>query len=255
MQKPVTLKLGSHEPNGDQMCVMEYIAYIEGEPWSDRPTCVCPIIGCLLRTWNDTFDEDDCQRTDVLLPLVSTVIGTNSDDLNVKIKRSWLAIDWDIRVRTTTWLRASGLEQEAVSIESIPTIESCEKLEKYFDTFKKAANIAIISSSVSASYQDAPDFDSIRNITSKTFDHVNIVSKLTSWNEGAIKEYELDRNWDILADDAIHNCTYAGWYATMGCVLASCEGTSKISESYLQPTKDFLQHSAKDLIRRMAEVK
>lgn len=34
------LDSGSHDPDGEAMCVMEAVAYIEGEPWTDHPACV-----------------------------------------------------------------------------------------------------------------------------------------------------------------------------------------------------------------------
>lgn len=46
------LAFGGHDP-GDDMCVMEAVAYLAGEPWSDRPECASPVIGAFLRSWND----------------------------------------------------------------------------------------------------------------------------------------------------------------------------------------------------------
>lgn len=45
----LTLHAGRHSP-GDEMCVMEAVAYIAGEPWSDHPECACPVIATFLRT-------------------------------------------------------------------------------------------------------------------------------------------------------------------------------------------------------------
>ena len=43
LQKIKTLYKGAHDPNG-KMCVMEAVAYIAREPWSDHPACVSPVI-------------------------------------------------------------------------------------------------------------------------------------------------------------------------------------------------------------------
>ena len=44
---------GSHALLKDGACVMEAVAYVAGEPWTDRPECACPVISVLLRRWND----------------------------------------------------------------------------------------------------------------------------------------------------------------------------------------------------------
>lgn len=67
---------GSHTPSGNEMCVMEAVAYVAGEPWSDRPMCACPVIAAFLRRWNDCLPDDD--RTLLLAPLIPRVIGTKS---------------------------------------------------------------------------------------------------------------------------------------------------------------------------------
>jgi len=40
----VVLAQGSH-PDKDAMCVMEAVAYVAGEDWSDHPQCAAPVIG------------------------------------------------------------------------------------------------------------------------------------------------------------------------------------------------------------------
>ena len=40
-----TLSSGGHGGIDEGMCVMEAVAYVAGEPWSDAPACACPVIG------------------------------------------------------------------------------------------------------------------------------------------------------------------------------------------------------------------
>ena len=40
----ITLKSGNSAENEARMCVMEAVAYVAGEPWSDHPKCACPVI-------------------------------------------------------------------------------------------------------------------------------------------------------------------------------------------------------------------
>jgi hypothetical protein len=72
----ITLEEGSHDNPEDGMCAMEAIAYVQGEPFSDSPACVCPVIAAFMRTWND--DLPDADRDRLLKPLLPLVIGTRS---------------------------------------------------------------------------------------------------------------------------------------------------------------------------------
>ena len=47
------LSAGAHEHVDEGACLMEAVSYVAGEPWSDKPTCACPVLGAFLRTWND----------------------------------------------------------------------------------------------------------------------------------------------------------------------------------------------------------
>lgn len=110
---PITYKAGSHLADGADMCVMEAVAYIAGEPWSDHPECVCPVIAAFMRTWNDWLPTDDDRARlfgDVTDPtsLVRLVVGTRST-LAVRDRRAFMAADWTVRTFTPAWLRLAGL--------------------------------------------------------------------------------------------------------------------------------------------------
>jgi hypothetical protein len=98
----LTLLSGSHEVDSGQMCVMEAVAYVAGEPWSDQPQCACPVISAFLRAWNDSLPTDE-ERDRLLKPLVLQIIDTKSTAA-VEERRSYLALDWLIRVFTPKWL-------------------------------------------------------------------------------------------------------------------------------------------------------
>ncbi len=48
------------------MCIMEAVAYMAHEPWSDQPKCACPVMTSILVGFNDGL-LDDADR-DRLLP-------------------------------------------------------------------------------------------------------------------------------------------------------------------------------------------
>lgn len=95
------LLTGNHEPNG-QMCVMEAAAYIAGEPWSNRPVCVCPTITAFMISWNDSLSTDEA-RNRLLKPLLVPIMETRSSN-EIATQRAYKALDWLVRVYTPAWL-------------------------------------------------------------------------------------------------------------------------------------------------------
>ena len=99
---------GSHSkapaPTGNRdMCIMEAVAFVAGEAWSDTPACASPAVGAFLRTWNDALSDDDRDR---LLPAavwVPRLVGSRGDDATEE-RRAYLALDWLVRVHTPAWL-------------------------------------------------------------------------------------------------------------------------------------------------------
>src|ERR1700747_743663 len=51
------LRPGPHPRPGDVVCVMELASMLAGERFGDRPVSVCPVIGAILRAYNDNVDH------------------------------------------------------------------------------------------------------------------------------------------------------------------------------------------------------
>ena len=117
----IILKYSSHASREQGMCVMEAVAYVAGEPHSDRPKCVCPVIATLLRSWNDALCSD-ADRTRLLMPLIPVVIGTRADKATEE-RRSYMALDWLIRVNLPAFLDLlPALQPHAATIRALPEI-------------------------------------------------------------------------------------------------------------------------------------
>ena len=114
------LKSGSHSPNST-FCVMEAVAFVAGETWSDSPECACPVISVFLRSWNDALPSDE-DRDRLLKPLVPLLVGTRNKTLEEK--RALMAADWLIRVHTPAWLRLAGLTAQADTLSNLSEITS-----------------------------------------------------------------------------------------------------------------------------------
>jgi hypothetical protein len=117
----LSLKSGGHEEAGREMCVMEAVAYVAGEPWSDQPQCACPVITSFMISWNDSLPSD-AERDRLLKPLVPLLVGTRSTK-EVEERRSYLALDWLIRVHTPKWLdMAPSLHEHAKALRELDEI-------------------------------------------------------------------------------------------------------------------------------------
>ena len=116
----LSLKSGAHKPNST-FCVMEAVAFVAGEKWSDSPECACPVISAFLRSWNDALPTD-ADRDRLLKPLIPQLLNTRNKSLEEK--RSLMAADWLVRVNTPAWLRLAKLDKQAELLESLPEITS-----------------------------------------------------------------------------------------------------------------------------------
>jgi hypothetical protein len=75
-----------HQGNGADLktaCVMQMVAYVAGEKWTDHPECACPILTRYAITLNDKLNTEHRQK---LKPIIPLLIKTRSDDA-LRIKR------------------------------------------------------------------------------------------------------------------------------------------------------------------------
>lgn len=113
------LASGGHDDMAEGMCVMEAVSYVAGEPWSNTPECACPVIGALLRPWNDSLPDD--KRTELLRPLIARLVGSRATPA-IEARRATMACDWLVRAYTPAWLRLAGLTEQADALAGLPEI-------------------------------------------------------------------------------------------------------------------------------------
>jgi hypothetical protein len=134
------LRSGSHPapPNGTvEACVMEAVAYVAGETWSDHPTCACPVLAAFMRAWNDGLPSD-ADRTRLLRPLIPKLVGSKSTP-EVERRRADMAADWFIRVYTPTWLgMVDGLKPEAEKLRALAPLSDRASFEAAVPVVKEA---------------------------------------------------------------------------------------------------------------------
>jgi hypothetical protein len=88
----VRLEQGRHASPAKGMCVMELASVLAGEPFSDHPRAVSPVIGCLLRTYNDVAGDE---RRQALIPYAAAVVGTRGEGDDER-RRASRCITWAI---------------------------------------------------------------------------------------------------------------------------------------------------------------
>ena len=122
----ITLDVGAHETFERGHCAMEVVAWLAGEPHTDRPACVCPVIGEFVRSWNDGLPDDDRNR--LLKPLLPRLAGTAAS-ADVQDRRAFLQVDWAVRVFAPAWLRRAELHDDADSLANLPELSDAELCE------------------------------------------------------------------------------------------------------------------------------
>jgi hypothetical protein len=145
---PYFLAKGPHDRPEDGMCAMEWAAYVAGEPHTDQPVCVSPVLRSFCISLNDAWDDDMRQR---LRPYLARCIGTSGDSMDRE--RGFLALDWQIRTYLPAWFRLAGLTEDADRVAALAPIvdlasakaaaplvrASCDKAAAAWDAAKAAA--------------------------------------------------------------------------------------------------------------------
>src|SRR5579863_8089158 len=86
----IKLSKGKHSSPDDGACVMELASMLAGEPFTDHPASVCPVIGSFLRSYNDSIDD---HRRQSLYAYASKVVGSRGSQLTQQARAERLA-EW-----------------------------------------------------------------------------------------------------------------------------------------------------------------
>jgi hypothetical protein len=123
MTQDHTLAHGTHATPQDGRCAMEWVSHLAGEPHSDAPGCVSPVLRAICIALNDGLEDGPRQR---LRPYLARTIGTAGDGLDPA--RSWQALDWLIRSYTPTWLALAGLDGSAQTLRRASPVDGSAAL-------------------------------------------------------------------------------------------------------------------------------
>jgi hypothetical protein len=84
------LGVGRHIGPGPVVCIMELASMLAGERFSDHPVSVCPIVGALLRAYNDDIGE---QRRHDLYRYAAESVGTRGS-FRLQLRRAEVVLAW-----------------------------------------------------------------------------------------------------------------------------------------------------------------
>jgi hypothetical protein len=135
----LTLAKGGHESPEQGLCYMEWIAYATGQPHSDRPPCVSPVLGAFGRHLNDVLPDDLRQQLKVNPGLEP--VGTAGDGHDEQ--RGYMALDWLIRTWLPAWLELSpACRDDAVKVRELGRIVDLASAERAGPVVRQARTSA-----------------------------------------------------------------------------------------------------------------
>src|SRR6266508_849192 len=105
----VTLDAGPHGHRADALNLLEAIAWWAGEPHTDRPACVSPVLARFAGEWAGALDHQLRQRFKRLVPALAGTAGDGTDRRRVLMLADWLAHTCAPAFLQTSGLPAMGL--------------------------------------------------------------------------------------------------------------------------------------------------
>jgi hypothetical protein len=231
-----TLKHGKHDSIDHGACLLEAVSWVVGEPFSDHPQCVCPVLGAFGRSWNDSLDDD--KRNRLLQRFITRLVGTRSTAV-VEERRAWMAADWLIRTYTPAWLRLAGLNDHADALagaDAVSDLDALGSVQPLIAAAWDAARDAAWATARDAAWATARDA-------------ARDAAWAAAWDAARAAAGDAARAaaWDAAGDAAGDAARAAAWAAARA-------ATGDAARAALAPTVAELQASAVDLFERMIGV-
>ena len=136
----LVLERGRHAYADQGMNVLEAVSVIGGEKFSDRPRSVSPVIAAFLKDWNDELEDDARQELKKFIPRIAGSVLTQ----DIEEFRTWLTVDWLVRVQAPVWLNAADLGEFAQALaDQDPVVfpDQARAVQKVLDEAAAYANV------------------------------------------------------------------------------------------------------------------
>jgi hypothetical protein len=245
--------VGKHDaipaPTGDRdLCIMEAVAYVAGEPWSDAPACASPVVSAFLRNWNDSLPDAERDR---LLPAdvwVLRLVGSHGSP-EIEERRAYLALDWLIRTYAPMWLDlVPDLRPHAAALRGLPGIVDLATAERAGQAVRparaaaraaawdaaRAAARAAAWAAAGATAGAAARAAAGDAAWAAAWDAARVAARAAAWDaaRAAARAAAWDAAWDAAGD-------------------AARAAARDAARDRLRPTVEAMQASALDLLDRM----
>lgn len=136
--KSIPLASGAHKTPADGVCVMECVAYLQGEPYSDHPECACPVITAFVALSSDVISTPERQ---ILGKRILRIAGSRSTP-DVAARRLYFLVAYVTRTALPRALSLANLEACALPLTRLPDYTG-EQLASTYLAAIDAARIAI----------------------------------------------------------------------------------------------------------------
>jgi hypothetical protein len=230
------------------MCAMEAVAFVAGEAHTDTPACACPVIAAFMRRWNDGL-PDDARRDLYLKRFIPRLVGSLGP-LVVAERRSYLALDWLIRVYTPAWLDlVEATKPYASALRALGEIVDMASAEAAGPVVR-AAGAAARAAAAEAAWDAAAEaaWDAAWAAAwAAAGDAAGTAARAAAWADAA--DAAAEAAWDA---------AWAVAWAAAGAAAADAAGAAAgadaawaAARAALHPTVETLQASALDLLERM----
>lgn len=123
-----------HPRRGTRLTVLELAAWLAGEPHSDTPASVSPVLRVFVSHLG--MGLDDRLRQD-LKPLAARLVGTAGDAARDQ-QRALRLTDWLVRGHAPPWLRQAGLTESADRLDGLTSITDNTDLVRAVDLLGNA---------------------------------------------------------------------------------------------------------------------
>jgi len=129
------LEHGSHQDPDDGLCMMEAASLFAGEPHTDHPRCVSPLLANVGIRLNDLATDTQRQDLKRFIPLVVGTAGDGQDDA-----RRWLAVDRSVRYLLPKYLDLLDRHGQASILRGLPRITDADTYRPHAKRLRTVAD-------------------------------------------------------------------------------------------------------------------
>ena len=95
----------------------EALAWMSGEPHTEQPRSICPVLLALIRIWARNLEQ--LGRNTLIRPVLPFLLNTGDDRLMTAARADAL-MAWTIKTNAAAWLEAGGRSREATVLRTAP---------------------------------------------------------------------------------------------------------------------------------------